>query len=85
MWKNYASFIIIINYETLPTESLIIQTKLLDKAKAGNGIFNHRNDAERRRKKYKLHAIHTTEEWFLRKPQAVTSRRKLCNRLHVAT
>jgi hypothetical protein len=64
MWVNFLCASFIFNYETLPKESLIIQTALLHKTKAGNEIFNHTNDSEGRRGKYKLHAIHATEECF---------------------
>jgi hypothetical protein len=62
MEVNCASFAI--NYETLPTKSLIIQTALLHKTKAGNEIFNHRNDGGRRRSNYKLYAIHAMRNAF---------------------
>jgi hypothetical protein len=58
----FASFIL--NYETLPKESLIIEIALLHKTKTGNEISNHINDGERRKNKYNLHAIHATEEIF---------------------
>jgi hypothetical protein len=58
----FASFIL--NCETLIKECLIIQIALLHKTKAGNGVFNHINYGERRKNKYKLHALHATVKYF---------------------
>jgi hypothetical protein len=64
MGKFFLFVSFILNYETLPKESLIIQIALLHKTKTGNEIFNHINDDERRKNKFNLHAIHATEEYF---------------------